>query len=144
MKLNFAETEDPRNDGFELLPNGKYHCQITGAEMSETKGGKAPGTPMVLMEYTIVTGKYENRRVWDNLVLNDASLWKTKALLYALGWTEEEIKSEDFDFDVDELELNGMELDVRIGRQKATEEYEARNKVTGYSAHKTTESDIIP
>lgn len=144
MKLNFADTEDPRNDGFELLPNGKYHCQITGAEMTETSGGKAPGTPMVKMEYTIITGKFENRRVWDNLVLNNESLWKTKSLLYACGWTEEEVKSEDFDFDVDELELVGRELDVRVGRQPAKDDYEARNKVTGYAAHKTTESDIIP
>lgn len=143
MRLNFADTAEPKDDGFELLPNGKYHCQITSMEMTETTGGKAPGTPMVKCEYTVVGGeKYENRKIWDNLVLSDESLWKTKSLLKALGVSEEEYKSDDFDFEPEAY--IEMELDVRVGKQPAKGDYEARNKVTGYAPHMTTDADLIP
>jgi hypothetical protein len=142
MRLNFADTPDPKDDGeFQLLPSGKYHCEITGMTMGETKGGKAPGTPMVSCEYTILDGKYENRKVWDNLVLSTEALWKTKALLMALGLTKEEIEDEDFEFDPEEYV--GQELDVRVGKQKETADYDARNKVNGYAVHKTTESELV-
>lgn len=141
MKLNFADTPDPKEGEFELLPSGKYHCIITSMEMTETKGGKAPGTPMVKCEYTIQSGKFEGRKVWDQLVLGESSLWKTKALLFALGFSKDEVEGDDFDFDPDEYV--SMELDVRVGRQAAQGDYDARNKVNGYAAHMTTDSDLV-
>lgn len=143
MRLNFADTPDPKDDGeFQLLPTGKYHCEVTGAEMTETKGGKNPGTPMVKLEFTIVGGdKYKNRKVWDNLVLNTEALWKTKAFLLALGLTKEEVEDEDFEFEPEEYV--GQELDVRVGKQAASGDYDARNKVNGYALHKTTDSELV-
>lgn len=142
MRLNFADTPDPKDDGdFDLLPSGKYHCEIVGMEMTETKGGENPGTPMVKVECMILTGKYKNRRVWDNLVLSQKSLWKTKALLMALGLTKEEIEDDNFEFEPEEYV--GQELDVRVGKQAATGEYDARNKVNGYAVHKTTDSELV-
>lgn len=143
MRLNFADTAEPKTDGFELLPNGKYHCQITSVEEVETgENSKEPGTPMLKMEYTVISGKYENRKIWDNLVLADSSLWKTKALLYALGYSQEEVASDNFDFEPEEMMLE-KEVTVRVGKQPAKGEYEARNKVNGYESHVITEEDLV-
>lgn len=141
LRLNFVETDEPKEGGFEPLPTGKYHCVITDMLETETKGGKAPGTPMVKCEFTVQSGKYENRKLWDNLVLSDEALWKTKALLYAIGFTEDEVKAEDFEFEPEEY--IGRELDVRVGIKKATDEYDASNKVNGYAAHMTTDADLL-
>lgn len=134
MRLNFADTDEPKEGGFELLPNGKYHCQVTSVEETETgENAKEPGTPMLKMEYTVMSGKYEGRKIWDNLVLGDSSLWKTKALLYAIGYTKEEVASPDFDFQPEEMFME-RELTISLGRQPAKDGYEARNKVNSYSA----------
>lgn len=145
LQMNFADVEE--GGAFTLLPNGKYHAMVTGFEVTETEGGKAPGTPMVKAEYTIASGKYENRRVWDNLVLNKDSLWKVKQFLLGTGLSKEEVDSMSARAFLDKAEneeFMEIELDVRVGRQAATQEYDARNKVNGYAVHKKTEADLLP
>lgn len=159
MKLNFADTAEPV-DGFELLPNGKYHCVITAAEMIETKGlmppeGTAknpPGTPMIKLEFTVAPDeRYEGRKVWTNIILAGESLKILKSVLYALGWSKDEVDSDDFTFDPDGTGMPGeeqplveMELVVKVGRKAATGEYEAQNKAAGFAPYIISEADMVP
>lgn len=140
LGLSFADVETK-----DLIPNGKYHVRVERFEETETQGGENPGTPMFKVGLSVVSGKYENRWVWDNLVVNKGALWKLKSFLLALGISEEEIASEDFWPDEEYAEENiiSKELDVRVGRKPASGEYDEQNKVNGYAPHKFTDEDML-
>jgi hypothetical protein len=145
--LNFADVKD---NTFEALPAGRYHVRITDVERKETgENSKNPGTPMIRVEYTIVQdGEYKNRRVWDNLVLSQSSLWKTKQLVVAAGAvTKEEAESSSFNFKPEEM-LHGRELFVKLDIQPARKvngkEYAASNQVKAFYPFKAEGKALRP
>lgn len=141
-KLNFADVQSGS-----LLPNGRYYVMVTGFELTETQGGKAPGTPMVKAEYTVSSGEYENRKVWDNLVLNKESLWKAKQFLLAAGMYKEEVDSwnlRNFLDAVEDERFMERDLDLTVKQTRETEEYDARNQVSGYKVHTRTVDEMLP
>jgi len=62
---------------YELLPNGKYECELENATVDQTV------TPNRLScTYKIVTGEYRNRKLWQNFNLDEKS---KKWLRWQLG-----------------------------------------------------------
>jgi len=49
--------------GYELVPEGKFLCACTNAEIKETKDGTGQ---YIRAELTIKTGDYEGRKLWTN------------------------------------------------------------------------------
>lgn len=60
-RLDGIEASAPRS--FEPLPTGTYTAIVSGDKSSYTKAGDE----MLTMEYTIIDGEFNNRRVWTNL-----------------------------------------------------------------------------
>lgn len=60
-----SKVEDP----YQPIPEGTYPMMITGSKAKQT----AKGGQMIVMEFTIFDGKYEKRKVYENLNIVNAS-----------------------------------------------------------------------
>jgi hypothetical protein len=75
--------------GFEPLPAGKYVCNVTNAELADTKsGGK-----MIKLELTVAAGESKNRKLFGNINVQNANpkateigLSQLKSLLVCSGY----------------------------------------------------------
>ncbi len=79
FNVDFSDVQD-----FEPLAAGRYTLRVTSVEVTQSAGGKAPGTPMLKMQYTVVGGDHDGRRIFDNLMLKGDALWRTKLCFKAL------------------------------------------------------------
>lgn len=149
--LNLTDFDEQQS--FEAIPPGKYFAEIFDAEDRETAGGenaKMPeGTPMIFCHF-LITGKvgeveqgedstYYNRRAFRNLVIppEDYDANKRKAMngmivaLYrAVGFTDEQITSGDFDVDTEDLVEK--KLVIQLNRRKNRLSQEMENNVVGF------------
>lgn len=87
----------------EPLEEGVYHLRI--AKVEETTS--STGNPMLKVEYDVmeVPG---NRKLWDNYVLIEKTLWKVKELFDAIGIDTSEL------VEMDVTELVGMEVNAKV------------------------------
>lgn len=82
IKFDVSGVED-RPDFDKPIPRGTYRCKITDITSGESKSS---GNPMLTVEYEVSErGDHKGRKLWDYIVLNDASAWKLKQLTTALG-----------------------------------------------------------
>lgn len=82
IKYNVSDVE-ARPDFDQPIPRGVYRCKITDITSGESKSS---GNPMLTVEYEVSErGDHKGRKLWDYIVLNDASAWKLKQLTDALG-----------------------------------------------------------
>lgn len=74
-----AEKVEP-NSGFDPMPAGDYEAIIVSSELKETKS-QPPGKYLKL-ELQILSGQFQNRKVWDqlNLVNHGANKEKTEQI----------------------------------------------------------------
>lgn len=107
-----------------LLPNGDYNAFIFDVAETTTKAGNAPGTPMLKVTYKLAD--QSNRRVFDNIVLNQQSAWKFKQLLIAAGFEADALNGE---VEVDTTDLKGKPVVITVGTREATQKYDASNNV---------------
>jgi Protein of unknown function (DUF669) len=149
--LDLTEREDST---FEAIPGGKYHVRVKDAEMRETsgKGALPKGTPMISLQLQVVKplfeteDKLENRVVFRQLVIPPKEINKKPyehykmmngmlfRALEAVGYSEEELASNSFDLDVEDLVDRECEATVR--RYEWTnpddpEDKRMQNEVTG-------------
>ena len=75
----FNANNAPEPMSFDPLPEGEYMATITGSEMKATIKGDGS---YLSLEYTIIDGPYANRKVWDNLNLDNPN---AKAVTIAQG-----------------------------------------------------------
>lgn len=127
--IDFTDVQAP---SFEPLPAGWYHVAVTDWNAVETKNeGKLPaGTPGINWEFTVQSGDYENRRVWENHWLHQNTLGFLKSLLAATGnYTEEQLSGPMPGFDPQDV--IGAELAVKLSIRKS-EQYGDSNQVRQY------------
>jgi len=126
LDLTGADTTQPE---FVPLPAGSYDAVVFEAEWQETKGGgKLPaGTPMLSIQYKITDERLEgkDRRAFDRYIIAPAKVdgkkYEHKAkmdgmlvrFLEAVGYSQNEVMTEGFDLDVDDL--GGRECVVTLG-----------------------------
>jgi len=79
MKFNFNEI---KSTSFDSLPEDRYPVVIDDVELRKTNDGQKQ---MLAITYTVTAGKYEKRKVWDNITLTENSLWRVKQLLEVVG-----------------------------------------------------------
>lgn len=78
IKLDFSNVE---GGNFDPVPAGDYLVEIEKFEETTSTSGNQ----MIKATFKIVEGEYEGRKIFDNYVLNQNSLWKLKSLFVALG-----------------------------------------------------------
>ena len=103
IEINFQNAQE---QSFDALPADSYNAVVFDSEMRETKNeGKLPvGTPMLSIQFKIMDGDYENRRVFRQYVIAPAEIdgapYKNKQMMddilftfyRAIGYTEAELK----------------------------------------------------
>jgi len=122
MDFNFTEKKD-----FSPVPDGEYPVEIKKINLRQTRNRNK----MWNIEFEIVAGEYEGRKIWDNLVKTDNSEWKFQNLFIACGYGGDEVKNGGHVYVSDNGdELLGKNLIVEV----STEEYngEERNKIEKY------------
>lgn len=143
--LNIADVPEATGS-FELMPTGWYFVHVERCEETETgETSKNPGTPMFNIAVVVDQDKFNNRWVFDRIVMSQKALWKFKSFMDALGIDKDVYGDADFWPTEDWIDENviGKQLDAKFGREPATDDYEAKNKVTSYRPHKFTESDLV-
>lgn len=131
IPLNFDASSVPPSAPMEPMPSDWYTAKITAFEMKPTKDHATSGSEYLKTEYTIIDGKYANRKVWHNLNLKNANpdavriaYEQLSAICHATG----RIKIGTTD------ELLGLPMSIRVTLRAATQEYDAQNEVKGWKA----------
>lgn len=155
-RINFADVEDQKD--FSILPAGRYHVEVTDlTEREASDQSDNPGARILRWEFTVKTGEYENRKMWDNQVCVKSAFWKIKALLNAAGIDTDQItydaNEKEFYHDDDILDMDdlvGKEMDVKVGVRPARKdpttqrEYQAQNRVNNFYEHEASDADMLP
>jgi len=132
-----ATQVDPRRS-FEPIPAGTYRVIISASEMKDTKAGDGK---YLKLEIEVIEGEHQGAKIFDNLNLvnknketkeiADASL---SAICHAVGKLRI----------MDSEELHNLPLMAKVSLSKAQDGYEAKNKISGYSACESTKTSAKP
>lgn len=149
IRVNMTDKEG-KSAGFEPIPPGKYLVAVTGCELAETgPNSKQAGRPYFKLEYTVQEGQYENRKIWDNVMLFDGALYSISNMLKAVD-VPITLDSSSANFQVPGYEPNsipgpewwmGKQFIVRtkMGKETKTADgktYAPRAEVSSYSSIK--------
>jgi Protein of unknown function (DUF669) len=122
--------------GFEALDSGTYPAEVFEVIDKETKGGenaKLPkGTPMMNVQFRLFPDDsehaYHNRRVFNQFVIPPEKVngkkYEHRAMmlgqivrfLVAIGYTEEEVMSDNFETDYEDMK--GRPCKVTVGKRE--------------------------
>lgn len=92
VKVDFSKARD-----FEALPIGPYPVIVEGTEIREGKN-----YPYVNWEFKVKTGEFAGRKLWMISSLSPDATWSLKATLRALGETNPDLDSDEFEMDPDD------------------------------------------
>lgn len=138
VRVNLSETE-----GFDPIPAGRYPLNVFDGELRTSgENAKHPGSEYIAWDFTVAAGDNEGRHIWTNTVTDhgDCDCGDAEAiarfekgkfmlmdLLKATGkWSEEELRSEDFDFEIEDVV--GSTVSAAVGVRKS-EEYGDQNTI---------------
>jgi hypothetical protein len=64
------------NDGkdYDLIEPGVYVCKLTNSTLDTTTSGEEEDPHVLKVEYTVQSGKFERRKLWQNFRFNEKSL----------------------------------------------------------------------
>jgi hypothetical protein len=89
LDFSFNTEEEEGTPPFSLIPRGRYKAEIVSAKAGPTKNSKGY---MVTLNWSIVEGDYENRTIWQTILMQHESAdaqrfgrMKLKDVLVALG-----------------------------------------------------------
>jgi len=115
--INVNIVELPEAD---TIPAGEYAFRIDG--VSEVKKDKN-GSEFVSLEYTVMDGEYEGRKVFEPYIrLAGAST--LRKLLKACNYQESKLPDSD--------DLLGLEFSAAIKVQEARDQFDASNRIAHY------------
>ncbi len=123
--------------GFDPLPSAWYDAivfEVTHAEVENDTGKLPIGTEGLSVRFKIDGGEHDGKSVWNRYWFAPAHYEKKAQLdgilarfLLAIGYTEEEVKSGNFEIKPEELE--GRQCSVNV--KKYTYDGMDRNRVNG-------------
>lgn len=131
-----ANTVEPTG-AFELLPDGWYEAMIVESEMKPT--AKKNGERLALT-LQIVSGPYENRKLWDGLNLKNPS---EKAVQIARRTLSAICRAVGVLTPKDSSELHNLPMLVKVGHGE-NENGEPWNEVNGYKAKEGPKPSLPP
>lgn len=149
LKLNFS-SEEATSASLDVLPSGKYLCNLVEGSVEEVKPGKKNvGKPYWKLRFVVQDGKFAGRNIYGTVMLFEGALYSLSQILKALGY--DIAPGEIFVPDVSELE--GKTLIVRGQKKPASTDESGRDiperfEVKGYQAAglvpKVGDSSILP
>lgn len=127
MKVNFSKAE---SSSYDALPKGTYICNVSDAEIRTGKSGN----DYINWEFTLDGNpQYDGRKLWSNTTLQEHALFALKGLLEATGkYTEDQLASEDLDFELDDVIGSKIKVVVDQKPKYNGEEGEMDNEVKRY------------
>ena len=135
MRIDFTGVEGQKS--FDPLPAGRYTVEVTDYKLGKaSENAKNPGATTISWTLEVIENDDESligRKVWENMTIVGASLWRLKAFMVACGF-----EVEDGEFDFNPEEIVGSTLDVKLAIQKGRknpatgEEYDPRNTVKAF------------
>lgn len=135
FSIDFSDIED-----FEPVPAGVYDAEIIQSKPGKSKAGY----PKITLQWRILEGEMENRRIFQDLTFHPKALFATKAVLVGLGFDKE------FKGEVDPEELIGLNATINVAVEESeqinpstNEPYPPRNVVKRVSASDLTASDLL-
>lgn len=116
-------------DSPEPVPEGVYTVVLDTADsqMETSMGGKPNFAVWLNIEGH---PEYSGRRVRDWFYTNREAVWRLKRVLKMLGYPDDDLESEAFDFDTNML--HGEALRVRLGRRENPKTGKIYNEVLDY------------
>ncbi len=141
VRVNLADA----GEGFEPVPGGPYAVMIDAGELRETSSdgdAKHPGSQYVNWDFIVSQGDKEGRHIFSNTTVShhdcecgdeetfNKSLFGIAGLLKATErYSEEQLASDDFELEVDDLIGSELVLQVSI---KKSDQYGDQNQVKRY------------
>lgn len=123
----FNAQEVEPSTGFDPIPVGDYVAIISNSEEKTTKAGDGS---YVKLEFTILEGKYEGRKLWENLNLNNRSEEVVKiarATLSSICRALSILRPVQ-----DSIELHDQPLIIKVGVEKRKDTGEMQNRIKAY------------
>lgn len=114
------------NEGFEPIPAGEYEAVISA---SETKPNAKANGEYLKLEFTIVSGQYENRKLWVNLNLKNPS---DQAVQIARGELSAICRAVGVMTPRDSADLHDLPMKIKVGLTKRKDNGELTNKISKY------------
>ncbi len=126
MKVDFSKTEEK---SFSPVPAGTYKLQVVTAE--EKVKDESGAWPYLNVQFSVVDEEYANRRIFQTMTTkpDNSANFLLLAFLKALGYTDDEVRSADFDFDPEEFV--GITVNARVGIKKS-EGYDDQNNIKSF------------
>ena len=141
LRVNLSEVE---GGSYDAIPSGRYPLNVFDGEIrtSQSERAKHPGSEYIAWEFTVDAGDFEGRHLWENTLLShgececgdeetfNKGLFKLKQLLQATGrWSDEELNSPEFDFEIDDV--LGSKLAGQV-RKTNSDEYGEGNTISKF------------
>lgn len=123
----FNAQEVEPSTGFDPIPVGDYVAIISNSEEKTTRAGDGS---YVKLEFTILEGKYEGRKLWENLNLNNRSEEAVKiarATLSSICRALSILRPVQ-----DSIELHDQPLIIKVGVEKRKDTGETQNRIKAY------------
>ena len=145
LSVSFS-TEEASSEArsFELLPTGKYHIKVTDVETKFSTSVKNNGKPYYALTLTVQSGKFENRKLWPNVMLFPGALYTLAQIMKAMGRepgnnvkvpTPDELLSYDFIVTVQRV-VDQYRIDKGEWSPSSGEPKPMKNEVRGFSPFK--------
>jgi hypothetical protein len=124
-ELGFDATKVDPNVGFDVVPAGEYDVIIVTSKVESTKKGDGR---LLNLELQILTGQFQNRKLFDRL-----NLWNPsdKATQIARGTLSAICRAVNVLTPKDTSELHGKPLRIKVTVSDSPE-FGKRNEVKGY------------
>jgi len=120
--LNEYQSEER---SYEPLPKGEYVLKCTDAELKDTRSGGQ----MIAAAFEVVSGKYANRKVWNNFNIHNNSEKAQKiGREQVAAWARAAGKPNASSFD----ELLERQFTAVLDIEKGTDGYADKNRIVGY------------
>lgn len=127
----FDASQVEPNQGFDLLPAGEYDAVIVASELKATTAGTGK---YLKLELQILSGKFQNRKLWDQL-----NLWNPseQAVQIAKGTLSSICRAVGVLTPKDSAELHNKPLRVSL-KIKKDQQYGDKNVIASYKSRTAT------
>jgi len=118
------------NEGFDLLPAGEYTAVIVGSERKPTSNGNGE---YLKFELQITdAGKYQNRKLWDNLNIKSSGPNKDTTEKIAKGTLSAICRAVNVLTPKDTNELHMKPIRITVGVKTRSDTRELQNHIKAY------------
>lgn len=116
------------NKGFGLIPRGEYYAVIVKSEKKATNAGDGH---YLSLEFQVLSGEFQNRKLWTNL-----NLWNknSEAVQIAKGDMSAICRAVGVMTPKDSAELHNKPLKLSVAIKKNKGSGEDENRIVGYKS----------